>query len=536
MKKILLISLVVAISISLIGLVVIQLNWIRKSAAIEEDSFGRRVFEAAERAIEGYYAIEIGRWQSVQDKRATRIVEMRATLDSLYQEYRKALPKNFDEAETMASQNKSFGFFSQSIREWRDGKQVLSIDSSFIVSPTGALAIENTPISVENNQLEEHQRIFLERLHLNEQFNEELRNLAKSLEFSPAEGTKVLDSLLFGELRNSGINTPFDFAVYDRFYNPIIPEKIGQNTKELIESDYQFVLSPNFYPFHTLSLFFPHKSSYIFSQTYGVLVISSLFILIIISSFAYTFYNIIRQKKLTVMKNDFINNMTHELKTPISTISLVCQALKDKDIAKSEDLYQNYIRMVDEENKRLGMMTERVLQTAVIDKGKLKLSKAGIDVHELISEAIDKTNLQIKAKKGTIFASLDAEYSFIMADRVHLINVLVNLLDNANKYTPENPIIKVKTESNGKGVIVHVEDNGIGISKANQRKVFEKLFRVPTGNRHDVKGFGLGLSYVKAIVEEHGGTISLESELGKGSRFSVLIPFGFKEFKDFRNN
>ena len=536
MKKVLLISLVVAITVSLIGLVVIQLNWIRKSAAIEEDSFGRRVFEAAERAIEGYYSHEIARFRSYEDKRAARVVEMRAALDSLYVEYKKALPRQIDENQIYASQEESIVFFRQSIREWRNGQEVTSVDSSFVSGLNGGFDLGVTPVSVENNQLEEHQRIFLERLHLNEQFNDELRDLAKSLELSPSEETKVLDSLIHSELRNSGINTPFDFAVYDNFYNRIILEKTGQNTKELIEGDYQFMLSPNFYPFRTLSLYFPHKASYIFSQTYGILIISSLFILIIISSFAYTFYNIIRQKKLSVMKNDFINNMTHELKTPISTISLVCQALKDKDIAKSEDLYQNYIRMVDEENKRLGMMTERVLQTAVIDKGKLKLSKIGLDVHELISEAIEKINIQVKAKKGTIFAELDAEYSFVLADRVHITNVLVNLLDNANKYTPEEPEIKVKTENNGKGVLVHVQDNGVGISKANQKKVFEKLYRVSTGNRHDVKGFGLGLSYVKAIIEEHGGSISLESELGKGSIFTIFIPFGFKEFKDFKNN
>jgi two-component system phosphate regulon sensor histidine kinase PhoR len=536
MKRVLLVSLVVAITVSLIGLIVIQLSWISKSAAIEEDSFGRRVYEAAERAIEGYYSFEIDRLASFRDKRASRIIEMMAALDSLHQEYKKALPKQVDQNQHLEGQNQPAVFFNQSIREWRNGQEVLSSDSLFVSGKNGAFGPDNVPISVENHQLEEHQKIFMERLQLNEEFNQELRLLEKSLELSPAEEIRVLDSLLFGELRNSGINTQYDFAVYDNFYNRIILEKTDQNTKELMQSDYQYMLSPNLYPFRTLSLYFPHKSNYLFSQTYGVLIISLLFILIIISSFAYTFYNIIRQKKLSVMKNDFINNMTHELKTPISTISLVCQALNDKDIVKSEDLYQSYIKMVDQENKRLGMMTERVLQTAIIDKGRLKLSKIGLDIHELILEAIEKTNIQVKAKKGTIFDNLEAEYSFILADKVHLTNVLVNLLDNANKYTPENPVIKVSTENNGKGVLVHVQDNGIGISKANHKKVFERLFRVSTGNRHDVKGFGLGLSYVKAIVEQHGGTINLESEIGKGSRFTIFIPFGFKEFQDFKNN
>ncbi len=535
MKKVLLISLVVAISVSLIGLVIIQLNWISKSSAIEEESFGRRVYEGGTRAIEGYFAWELDRMRLTEKAKTERLAVMKATLDSLHTEYKRALPKQTNGSNSTGIENQTVTFSRRTIREMLNGKEIFAQDSTFINGIDWPNGHETIPSAVENDKMEEHQRIFLERLHLSDQYNEELKALQAKLEPTLTEQTKVLDSLLKVELTNSGINTKFDFGVYDSFHNITIFEKTTHSTKELLGSDYKFQLTPNYYPYRILSLYFPDKAGYIFSQTYGMLIISSIFILIILSSFAYTFYNVIRQKKLSVMKNDFINNMTHELKTPISTISLVCQALKDKDIAKSEDLYQSYIRMVDEENQRLAMMTERVLQTAIIDKGKLKLSKVGLDLHKLISNSIENINIQVKAKKGTVFAELGAENSYILADKVHLTNVFVNLLDNANKYTPENPEITIKTESNGKGLLVHVRDNGIGISKANQKKIFEKLYRVSTGNRHDVKGFGLGLSYVKAIVEEHGGTISLESELGKGSTFTVFIPYGLKEFKDFEN-
>ena len=277
-------------------------------------------------------------------------------------------------------------------------------------------------------------------------------------------------------------------------------------------------------------MFFPNQKTYLITQMNIMTLASTLFILVIISTFTYTIITIIRQKKLSLIKNDFINNMTHELKTPISTISLACQALSDKDVQKSETLYQSYIRVINEENQRLGMMTEKVLQTAQLEKGKLRLNKVGFNLHDVIEDAIHKIDLQLKTRHGKIFTKLNAEFSFLEADKVHLTNLVFNLLDNAIKYSSEAPNITIETENVNKGILIHVEDKGMGISKANQKKIFENLYRISTGNIHNVKGFGLGLSYVKAIVELHGGNISLQSELKKGSRFSVFIPFGFDEY------
>jgi two-component system phosphate regulon sensor histidine kinase PhoR len=257
-----------------------------------------------------------------------------------------------------------------------------------------------------------------------------------------------------------------------------------------------------------------------------MLFIAAILILFIILSFIYTILTIIKQKRLSEMKNDFINNMTHEFKTPVSTISLACQALTDDDIVKSEILYKNYLNVISDENKRLGVMAEKILQTAVLEKGQINLRKEPLDIHFIINEVIKNINLQVESKGGKIITELRATSSIINADKVHITNVIYNLVDNANKYTPENPLIILATESNDSGVYFSVEDNGIGISHANLKKIFEKLYRVPSGNIHNVKGFGLGLSYVKTIVEMHNGSVDVVSELKKGSKFTIYLPFG----------
>ena len=190
--------------------------------------------------------------------------------------------------------------------------------------------------------------------------------------------------------------------------------------------------------------------------------------------------------------------MTHEIKTPISTISLACEALTDNGVQKTGDFYNAYIGIIGEENKRLGNLTEKILQTAIIDKGELKLNKEDLSIHEVIKDVIKNIGLHLEKKNGMMMTEFRALNSTIYADKVHISNVISNLIDNANKYTPENPVILVITENVAEGIIISIKDNGIGISKANLKKIFEKLYRVPTGNLHDVKGFGLGLSYVKA--------------------------------------
>jgi two-component system phosphate regulon sensor histidine kinase PhoR len=225
------------------------------------------------------------------------------------------------------------------------------------------------------------------------------------------------------------------------------------------------------------------------------------------------------------MKNDFINNMTHEIKTPISTISLACEALSDSSVKRNEKLAENYIKVINDENKRLADITEKILQAATFEQGELILKKEIINIEDVINNVINNIGIQVEVKDGKIIRDFRASKTTIVGDKMHLTNVISNLVDNANKYSPRKPVITIAIENYTEGIKISIEDNGIGINKENQKKIFDKLYRVPTGNIHDVKGFGLGLSYVKAIIEKHNGKITVESDLKKGSTFRIYLPF-----------
>ncbi len=231
------------------------------------------------------------------------------------------------------------------------------------------------------------------------------------------------------------------------------------------------------------------------------------------------------RSKLSEVKNDFINNMTHEFKTPIATISLAHQALSDQDVVRHEDFREKYLGIIGEENKRLERQVEKVLQMAVMERQKLEMKFELIDIHDITRQAITNLKLQVEKKNGYLRESLQAAVSTIVADKVHLTNIIFNLLDNAIKYCKDNPEILLSTRSDHKDVYISVTDRGIGMNNEMQKRIFEKFYRVPTGNVHDVKGFGLGLAYVKNIVDLHGGSITVDSELGKGSTFEIRIPY-----------
>jgi len=337
---------------------------------------------------------------------------------------------------------------------------------------------------------------------------------------------KLIDSLLKIEFQAAGLNTKYEFGVYSPTRNKMVLQKTGKYPKELLESGFRYLLFPGeiFSPQNLLMIYFPNERQYVITRIWFLLASSVVLILAIIFSFTYVVTTVFKQKKLSEIKNDFINNMTHEFKTPISTISLACQALGDKDIAKNPAVYESYVSIIDEENNRLQGMAERILQSARLQKGEVVLKLEPINLHDVFRDAIQKVSMQIEKKGGKITMDLKAENSNIVADRVHITNIVFNILDNANKYTPWAPIIFIETRNINKGILFSIKDNGIGISSSNQKKVFDKLFRVPTGNVHDVKGFGLGLSYVKNVVEKHNGKITLDSELNKGSTFSVYLP------------
>lgn len=332
----------------------------------------------------------------------------------------------------------------------------------------------------------------------------------------------LLEFLLKNEFEKRGIIADFEYGVYDcsserMVYGDYIPLKTA---KEKITTKNLPKWSNQGYYF---GVQFPNRAAHIINQM-GIWSFSSIVLLLVITFFAYTLFVILKQKRLSEIQKDFINNMTHEFKTPIATIAVSTEVLKDPNIVHQPERLKNYAAIIEKENVRLKQQVERVLQMARLDKEDIGLKKEPVDVHQLIQDSIRHHAMALHERNGVIKIELTATQVQIEADKFHLTSVFNNLIDNAIKYCKEIPQITIRTFNRGKGCVVEVLDNGIGISQENQKRVFQKFYRVPTGNVHDVKGFGLGLSYAKKIVETHGGEISLQSELGKGCSFQIYIP------------
>lgn len=274
-----------------------------------------------------------------------------------------------------------------------------------------------------------------------------------------------------------------------------------------------------------LIIYFPQKSGFLWMNIWPYLAMSILFTSLILFCFSYTFYIIFKQKKISEVKNDFINNMTHEFKTPIATISLATDSLINPIVMGNESKMMKFIKIIKEENKRMLTQVEKVLQMAQIDKREIQLKISEIDMNDLVKTAVSHAELKLIEREGKITTHINALFPIVEADQNHIANILSNLLDNAEKYTKERPDIVVETKNVKHGIQVSVADNGVGMTKEVLKNIFEKFYRAPTGNVHDVKGFGLGLNYVKAMTEAHGGRITVKSELGKGSTFIIFLPF-----------
>jgi two-component system phosphate regulon sensor histidine kinase PhoR len=256
----------------------------------------------------------------------------------------------------------------------------------------------------------------------------------------------------------------------------------------------------------------------------SALLVNFILVLIIVVALVIMFKTILTQKKLSEIKNNFISNMTHEFKTPISTISLACQAVADGDVVKSDpESTKTFMKMIEDENKRLEVLVERILQSAVIDRGELKIKEELLDLNSMLSEIINHAKFRVKNVGGEIHLELPDEIIAVAGDKVHITNVLSNLVDNAIKYSDGKPEVKISLQATNNEIKIAVTDKGIGIKKEHIHKIFDNLYRIPTGNIHNVKGFGLGLSYVKAIVELHGWNIHVKSKIGEGSTFTVII-------------
>lgn len=375
------------------------------------------------------------------------------------------------------------------------------------------------------------------QMRLQEKFENQtygMRQLANQMVFANRTLKQRIEEfdvhrIIKDKLSDSGIHIPFEYAIRSEDkYIDLSKDYINQETdyrykKRLFPGD---VLINN----NTLHVIFPHRNTFI-ARSFVLLVPSLLVSLLLILSCAFTIFVLFRQKKLSAIKNDFINNMTHEFKTPISTISLASQMLKDGAVTNSPNMVDHIAKIVRDESTRLTFQVEKVLQMAMFSESRMKLKLKVINLHDIIDGLLENFRLKVEDKKGEINHSFQASSDNVLADELHVANVVSNLLDNAIKYCMKTPDISISTFNKNEGVVVSVVDNGIGISRKEQKLIFERFYRVSTGNVHDVKGFGLGLSYVKKIVEAHGGNISVESTLHKGSKFDIYFPLSTKRKK-----
>ena len=508
-----------ALSITLIGLFVVQGFWIRNALRINEQQFDQLI-----------------------NKTLNDVVKQLENQEMVYQIINEVEPyeQNSGGNESLVTyrlnktQQKQY-----SLNQYNLDKQILEIDNldSLDFSSRFDLISEN-PLEFESEEKYQMSQ------SLKDKFKERLENelqteLSEKRVFVENVVNKliqvdvgienrlnphVVDSLLSKELKEKDIRLDYDFAVVNKKDSVIFAsEKYQPEMEHVVYKDRLFpndvIVKDNF-----LKVYFKERQGYIFKSTGSMTLISIVLSFIVILGFAITTHIMFKQKRLSRVKNDFVNNMTHELKTPISTISLATQMLKDDSIPESSKNLGSISNIIDDETIRLSSQVEKVLKTAVFNSGKLNIKPKELDLHEIIENVLKSFYLQVEKQRGTIEKNLDATNPQVEVDEVHFTNIMFNLLDNAVKYSTEQPVVRVETRDYRQGIQVAVEDNGIGIRKKDQKKIFDQFYRVPTGNIHDVKGFGLGLNYVKKMVEEHNGQIRLQSEYRKGTRFEIIIP------------
>ncbi len=475
-------------TVALIGVICLQIYWISWSIRLNEEQFDKNVYAALNR---------------VADK--LQYYEDVAVLEAL---------------------NTTYGYSSEANRNIRRATKFL--ENGF--STRRISRADSLPNPTSGRQSFEDNMTMWEYMKVSQLVDS--KPLAERIQLD------LLAQSLKEELTSRGINTPYQYGVYAKARNSYVvvndhyvvvdnsPQVTHGGASTLFNSKYRVSLfqkdieSPG-----NLSIYFPNRTSLVLGSVWKTLVLSVIFTGIILFSFWYTIQVIYRQKKLGEMKTDFINNMTHEFKTPIATISLATDSIASPMVVSNPDKIKRFVDIIRQENRRMNSQVERVLQIAQLDKKDFQLKLSETNLHELIQQAVDNFSLQVEKREGALKVELQATRPVVQGDATHIASVVHNLLDNANKYSPEKPEIAIRTRNVPNGVEITVEDKGIGISKEARKHIFDKFYRVHTGNIHDVKGFGLGLSYVKAIVTAHKGYVDVRSEPGKGSAFTLTFPF-----------
>jgi two-component system phosphate regulon sensor histidine kinase PhoR len=414
------------------------------------------------------------------------------------------------------------------------------------------ISIQQTNIAIQEKEDSLNLKQFSEQAHI------ALRNLLEEISTQTADSSDLygavkqvrtnyftvdineelhpyyLETLLKKEFYDQNIHQDFQYGIYDCFTDSIVFGNLIKFTKDSLYAPVSDTITGITSAKlswkkdgHYFTVYFPNVISESISNSEPLIspwIYVSIIVLLVLVFFGYTLAVILRQKRLSEIKTDFINNMTHELKTPIATIALSSEMLLRNDFSNDEEKLKRYAGIIHKQNKRLETQVERVLNVAKLDKEHLVLSKELMDIHELLEEAQENINFNQSEQGVKVELNLNAESGAINADPVHITNVIYNLLDNAVKYCEIIPEIKVSTRTDKKGIVIEFTDNGIGMKREELKLIFDKFYRIPTGNLHNVKGFGLGLYYVRLIIQEHGGTIDVKSQVGKGTTFTIWLP------------
>ncbi len=522
--------LIVLMSIALLGIIVLQMNWIMHDIRVKEQQFDQGVTLALSDVVnkietgEVFKVVSDHAWKVTAGPGGVAFNDDSILLDLFAPPPPPAEPQPpqppVPQENHLHITHRSNGIESETMIRLQHERRTAEHDA--IVKE-----IDNYTDSIGRVASETEEKIRMKMQKLNMvmskwayEFGEREENIFSRI--SPGK----LDTIIGEELAAKGISVPYNFGIINLNSDSLMYAKSPEHRHDLLQSPHRIVLFPNdlFSRPDYLLVSFPGRMNYVLSSLWMMLAGSAVFTLIIIFGFAYTIYVIFRQKKLSDIKTDFINNMTHEFKTPIATISLAVDSIRDPRVYTNAEKIGYFTGIIREENKRMNAQVENVLRMAQLEKGELELRHEPVNMHDLIGHSVDFIRLQVSRKEGEIVTLCDATNPWVNGDAFHLANVVNNLLDNANKYSPDKPEILVQTENSENGLLIHVTDKGMGMSAGTQEKIFEKFYRLPTGNIHNIKGFGLGLSYVKAIVEAHKGTVTVKSEAGEGSRFTVYLP------------
>jgi len=534
MKRWKLFGLISLMVISLLGIIWVQLIWIQDAVAVQKDLFNRSVYQSLHttaRKIESTRNMEFYKRMMVADS------TLKAQASTIITNPFSPQLNDYDNYNNMQVPQIYGLHESLSLRISDDGNKVVFSGDMQTMVTTDSITYISKPDSKENYLV--HNPVSREIVVREDQFqswiikkSNELRTLGDQMinelaswEMDIGVDDELVYSTLLSELGNSGINTPFEYALIEN--NSVLSGRLAKfSPSDLINSRYTVELFPNRLIRNNtrLSLQFPGQDRFVLGKMSYMLAASSLFSLIILFTFALSIFFIIRQKKISEMKSDFINNMTHEFKTPIATISLAADTIANPKIIRKEDKVRHFIAMIKKENVRMNKQVENILQISTLDKSEMEFSFEKVNINTIIERSIETIEIQVQGKGGNIFFYPEAIDPNISGDPEHLTNLVHNLLDNANKYSPANPEITVRTQSSGASLKLSVEDKGMGMTKSVQSKIFERFYREAGGNIHNVRGFGLGLSYVRAIVEAHNGSVQVWSEPGKGTRFDVYLP------------